>query len=92
MAIVLHLLKGDQSWRVEGAHEMKLEQALGAKAKHAISEFKRSTDDPKWVLVAYDKHGAIAAVDEGSLAELKGKLGDFPEIKPEIKKALENPA
>jgi hypothetical protein len=88
MAIVLHLLKGDQSWRVEGAQETKLEQALGANARYAVSEFKRSTGDAKSVLVAYDKHGAIAAVDEGSLAELKGRLGDFPEIQ----KALENPA
>ena len=81
MAIVLHLLKGDRSWRVEGAQETKLEQALGAKAKHAVSEYKRSTGDPKWVLVAYDKHGAIAAIEQASLAELHGKLGDFPEIK-----------
>ena len=81
MALVLHLLKGDRSWRFEAAQESKMEQALGAKARHAVSDYKRSTDDAKWVLVAYDEHGAVAAVDRPSLEDLKGKLGDFPDVK-----------
>jgi hypothetical protein len=81
MAIVVHLLKGDRSWRFEAAKETQFQQALGAKAKHAVSDYKHSTGDPKWVLLAYDKHGVIAAVDDASVAELAGKLGDFPEIK-----------
>ena len=81
MAIVVHLLRGDRSWRYEAAKETQLRQALGAKAKHAVSDYKHSTGDPKWVLLAYDKHGVIAAVDRASVAELTGKLGEFPEVK-----------
>ena len=81
MAIVLHLLKGDRSWRFEASQESKIEQALGANSRHAVSEYKRSTGDDKWVLVAYDDHGAVAAVDRASVEQFKGKLADFPEIK-----------
>lgn len=88
MALVVHLRSEGRSWRVEGPKESKLEQALGAKPRFAVSDYKRTGEDPKWLAVAFDESGAVAALTREHLSEAAGKLDEFPEIKEAFERAV----
>ena len=87
MALVVHVRPEGKSWRVEGEQEMKLEQALGAKPKFAVPEYKQSPDDPKWIGVVFDNQGTVFALSRDEASEVVAKLDEFPDIKEALSNA-----